>query len=106
MRPPLWRGAGALHRTIEQMPEVFRRDAVPERGLVITLADGEQLEFFKSLDMLESLNRLEEKDDGQVKPKPTQQGSSYPNAISYRRWLCLHWLEPHWCAHRRAHIAF
>jgi hypothetical protein len=36
------------------------------------LADGEQLEFFKSLDMLESLSRLEEKDDGQVKPKPTQ----------------------------------
>jgi predicted anti-sigma-YlaC factor YlaD len=36
------------------------------------LADGEQLEFFKSLEMLESLNRLEEKDDGQIKPKPTQ----------------------------------
>ena len=39
------------------------------------LADDNQLEFFKSLDMLESLSHLEEKDDGQLKPKPSQSGS-------------------------------
>lgn len=36
------------------------------------LADGEQLEFFKSLDMLESLGRLEEREGGRVKPKSNQ----------------------------------
>ena len=36
------------------------------------LADGEQLEFFKSLDMLESLDGLEEREGGKVKPKSNQ----------------------------------
>jgi hypothetical protein len=36
------------------------------------LADGEQLEFFKSLDMLESLGGLEEREGGKVKPKSNQ----------------------------------
>ena len=39
------------------------------------LADRNQLEFFKSLDMLESLSHLDEKDDSQLKPKPTQSSS-------------------------------
>jgi anti-sigma factor RsiW len=36
------------------------------------LADGEQLEFFNSLDMLESLGGLEEREGGRVKPKSNQ----------------------------------
>jgi len=36
------------------------------------LADGEQLEFFKSLDMLESLDRLDGREGGRVKPKSNQ----------------------------------
>jgi hypothetical protein len=44
------------------------RETLPQE----VLADSNQLEFFKSLDMLEWLSHLEEKDDGQVKPKPTQ----------------------------------
>lgn len=33
------------------------------------IADANQLEFFRSLDMLESLNQLEEHDGGRIKPK-------------------------------------
>ena len=36
------------------------------------LADAEQLEFFKSLDMLESLDRLDGREGGRVKPKSNQ----------------------------------
>jgi hypothetical protein len=39
------------------------------------LADDNQLEFFKSLDMLESLSHLEEKDDGQLKSQPSHSSS-------------------------------
>jgi hypothetical protein len=33
------------------------------------IADANQLEFFRSLDMLESLNQLEEHEGGRIKPK-------------------------------------
>ena len=42
------------------------------------LADGEQLEFFRSLDMLESLDGLEPRDDDKVKSKSNQ--TSRPNS--------------------------
>ena len=41
------------------------------------LADGEQLEFFKSLDMLESLDGIEEREGGKIDRKSTRLNSSH-----------------------------
>lgn len=40
------------------------------------IADANQLEFFRSLDMLESFNQLEEHDGGRIKPKSDRSSRS------------------------------
>ncbi|HWH76199.1 MAG TPA: hypothetical protein VNT76_02465 [Candidatus Binatus sp.] len=59
-------GKGKLTSFIERSPTTLPQEV---------LADDNQLEFFKSLDMLESLSHLEEKGDGQVNPQPTHSNS-------------------------------
>ncbi len=48
-------------------------DTSPKNFPLETLSDAKQLEFFESMDMLESLSKLEEQDD--QKPEPNQSSS-------------------------------
>jgi hypothetical protein len=50
----------------------FFKDPAPVNIPQEILADSDQLEFFESLDMLESLNKLEEQDGKRSEPKTSQ----------------------------------
>lgn len=59
-------GKGNLQSFTDTSPKNFPQE---------TLSDAKQLEFFESMDMLESLSKLEEQDDQKAEPNTNQSSS-------------------------------
>lgn len=68
--------AFAIVLVLEKGDLSFFRDRTPVNIPQEILADSNQLEFFESLDMLESLNKLEEQDGKRSEPRTSQLNQS------------------------------
>jgi hypothetical protein len=69
----------AIALVLEKGNLSFFKDRTPVSIPQEILADSDQLEFFESLDMLESLNKLEEQDSKRSEPKTSQFNKSGVN---------------------------